>query len=182
MQMSRIEFVTRTVIVVAVAVIPVLVWYLFDVVLIAFGAIILAMLVRLGGNPSCAGHPYPNRWPWPISGVLILSVFGGAGYLFGSRIVDEFQDVLQRAASAGAAIQGQLRGSEFGNLLLSHLSGSDLSVTSVLSGFLKISTSFLEAIVIMMTAPIVVVIFAAVNLLYVHDTLGEETALTDKLL
>jgi hypothetical protein len=51
MQVSRTEFFKRTVIVVAVAVIPILVWYLFDVILVAFGAVILAMLVRLGAQP-----------------------------------------------------------------------------------------------------------------------------------
>ena len=118
-------------------------------VLVAFGAIILALLVRLGGQPFMRWASLPEPVALVISGLLILSVFGGAGYLFGSRIVDEFQDVVQRAASAGAAIQSQLQGSEFGNFLLSHFGSSDFSVTTVLSGFLKISTGFLEAVVIM---------------------------------
>jgi hypothetical protein len=33
-------------------------------------------------------------------------------------------------------------------------------------------------IFIIFAAPMAIVIFAAVNLLYVHDTLGEETAIT----
>jgi predicted PurR-regulated permease PerM len=36
-------------------------------------------------------------------------------------------------------------------------------------------------VAIIFAGPIVVVIFTAVSLLYVRDTLGEETALTDKL-
>ncbi len=150
MHMNRTEFFKRTVIFVAVAVVPVLVWYLFDVILIAFGAIILAMLVRLGAQPFIRWASIPEPLALVISGVLILSVVGGAGYLFGSGIVDQFQDVLQRAASAGAGLKSQLQGSEFGNFLLRHLGGSDVSLTTVRSGFLKISTSFLEALVIML--------------------------------
>jgi hypothetical protein len=43
MQMSYLEFLKRTLIIVAVAVVPFLIWYLFGVILILFGAIILAM-------------------------------------------------------------------------------------------------------------------------------------------
>lgn len=51
MQMRYVDFLKRTLIVVAAAVIPVLIWYLFGVVLMAFGAVILAMLLRLGAQP-----------------------------------------------------------------------------------------------------------------------------------
>jgi len=150
MQMNRTEFFKRTLIVVAVAVVPVLIWYLFDVILVAFGAIILAMLVRLGAQPFIRWASIPEPFALVLSGVLIFSVVGGAGYLFGSGIVNQFQDVVQRAVSASAGIKSQLQGSGFGEFLLRHLGGSDVSVTAVLSGFLKISTSFLEGLVIML--------------------------------
>jgi predicted PurR-regulated permease PerM len=150
MQMNRTEFFKRTLIVVAVAVVPVLIWYLFDVILVAFSAIILAMLVRLGAQPFIRWASIPEPFALVLSGVLVLSVVGGAGYLFGSGIVNQFQDVVQRAASASADIKNQLHGSGFGEFLLKHLGGSDVSVTAVLSGFLKISTSFLEGLVIML--------------------------------
>ena len=150
MEISRTELFKRTVIVVAVTVIPVLIWYLFDVILIAFGAIILAILVRLGAQPFIRWASMPEPLALLISGVLILSVCGGAVYLFGSGMVNELQDVMQRAAFATRAIHSQLRESQFGNLLLSHLSDSEVSVTALLSGFLQISTRFLEALVIML--------------------------------
>ncbi len=138
----------RTLIVVAVAIIPIVIWYLFDVVLIAFGAVILAMLVRLGAQPLMRFLSAPGPLALAISGLLILLVIGGTGYLFGSQIAHEFQDVVHRAVSAASTIQASLKGSELGNFLLSHVSGSDVSVTAVVSNFLKISTDFLEAVVI----------------------------------
>jgi predicted PurR-regulated permease PerM len=148
MQKTHVEFLKRALIVVAVAVIPVLIWYLFGVVLMAFGAIILAMLVRLGAQPFMRWLSLPEPLALAISGLLIVFIIGGTGYLFGTRIADEFQDVVHRVSSASGDIQGDLQESQFGKFLLNHMSGSNVSVTDVLSGFLKISSAFLEAVVI----------------------------------
>ncbi len=140
--------------VVAVALIPILIWYLFDLILIIFGSIILAMLLRLGAQPFMRWLSIPEPLALLVSGLLVLFVIGGTGYLFGTRISAEFQDVLQRATSASAEIQSSLRGSDFGNFLLQHFSGDSISVTGVLSGVLRVSTSFLEALIIMIISGI----------------------------
>jgi predicted PurR-regulated permease PerM len=149
MQMSYLEFLKRTLLLVAIAVLPFLIWYLFGVVLITIGAIILAMLLRLGARPFVRWLSLPEPLALAISGVVILGCIVGAGYLFGSRITNEFQDVAQRALSASEDIHHSLEGSRYGKFLLDHFSSSDVSVTSVLSGLLKISSRFLEALVIM---------------------------------
>jgi predicted PurR-regulated permease PerM len=154
MQMSYLEFLKRSLIVVAVAVVPFLIWYLFGVVLMAFGAIILAMLLRLGAQPFMRWLSLPEPLALAISGAVILGLIVGAGYLFGTRITTEFQDVTQRAISASADIHHRLEGSSYGKFLLDHFSGSDISVTGVLSGLLKISSSLLEALVIMVISAI----------------------------
>ncbi len=48
MRMSYVEFLKRALIVVAVAVIPIVIWYLFGVVLIAFGAGIVSITYLFG--------------------------------------------------------------------------------------------------------------------------------------
>ena len=154
MQMTYIEFLKRALIFVAIAVLPVLIWYLFGVVLMAFGAIILAMLLRLVAQPFMRWLSLPEPLALAISGALILGVLVGAGYLFGSRITTEFQDVTQRAISASADLHRRLEGSPYGKFLLDHFSGSDVSVTGVLSGLLKISSRFLEALVIMVISAV----------------------------
>jgi predicted PurR-regulated permease PerM len=154
MQMSYLEFLKRSLIVVAVAVVPFLIWYLFGVVLMAFGALILAMLLRLGAQPFMRWLSLPEPLALAISGAVILGLIVGAGYLFGTRITTEFQDVTQRAISASADIHHRLEGSSYGKFLLDHFSGSDISVTGVLSGLLKISSSLLEALVIMVISAI----------------------------
>lgn len=151
---SYAETLKVALLVVAVAMVPVLIWYLFGVVLMAFGAIILAMLLRLGAQPFIRWLRVPQPLALTISGLLILLVLGGTGYLFGTHISDEFRDVVQRATSASASIKTNLQGSEFGNFLLKRLSSVNLSVTNLASGFLRLSTSLLEALIIMVISGI----------------------------
>ena len=48
---SYVEILKLALRVVAVALVPVLIWYLFGVILMVFGAVIFAMLLRLGAEP-----------------------------------------------------------------------------------------------------------------------------------
>jgi len=148
MQVSYIEFLKRALTVVAVVLIPILIWYLFGVILMAFGAVILAMLVRLGAQPFMRWLSAPEPLALAISGLVILVIIGGAAFLFGTHIAGEFQDVVKRVTSASADIRTGLQGSQFGNFLLGHITDSDVSVTGFVSDFVKISTRFLEAVVI----------------------------------
>jgi len=149
MQMGYMDFFKRALIVVAVAVIPVLIWYLFGVLLVALGAVILAMLLRLGAHPLMRYLKFPEPLALVASGLLILIVIVGTGYLFGSHISIQFQDVVQRATSASEGLRADLQGSDFGRFLLSRMTDANVSLPAVLSNVLRISTTFLEALIIM---------------------------------
>jgi predicted PurR-regulated permease PerM len=153
-QMSQIEFLKRTFIIVAVALIPFLIWYLFGVVLMAFGAVILAMLLRLIAEPLVRWLKVPGPLALIVSALIVIGVVLGAGYLFGSQITSQFQDVVRRAESARADIHAYLQGSDFGKFVLNQISGSTFSVTEIFSGVLKVSSSFLEAVIIMIVTGI----------------------------
>jgi predicted PurR-regulated permease PerM len=154
MAKSYVETLKLALLIVAVALIPVLIYYLFGVVLMIFGAIILAMLLRLGAEPLKRWLLVPEPLALLLSAIIVLTVIGGAGYLFGSRLAQEFQDVAQRASSASSSIQATLQESDFGKFLLNHMSTADFAVTPVLSGFLRLSTSFLEALIIVIISGI----------------------------
>jgi predicted PurR-regulated permease PerM len=149
-QMSYSDFFKRTLIVVAVVATPVLIWYLFGVVLMAFGAIILAMLLRVLAQPLMRWLSLPEPVALIISGLVILGIITGTAYLFGTHISGEFQDVMQRTASATTGIEQSMRGTAFGNFILQHITGGTFSLTEVLPGVLKLSTTFLEGVIIML--------------------------------
>jgi predicted PurR-regulated permease PerM len=149
---STLEFFKRTAIVVAVVLIPVLVWFLFDVILIALGAILMAALLRLIAEPFRYWLRLPETAALVLSGALTITVIAATAYLFGVRIEAELQDVMGRAGSALATITTQMQHSPAGKLILAHLQGGSFSITDFIGNIFSISASFIEAVVITLIA------------------------------
>jgi predicted PurR-regulated permease PerM len=144
------DFFKRVLIVIAVIATPILIWYLFGVVMMAFGAIILAMLLHLGAEPLVRWLRLPPWVALTLSGLIILAVIVGTAYLFGTRISGQFHDVVARTATAGAGLEKTLQRSTAGRFVLQHMGGDNLSITDMLPGLLKVSTTFIEGVIIML--------------------------------
>ena len=149
MTSSSFVFFKRVLIVFAVAVTPILIWHLFGVVLMAFGAIILAMLLHLGAEPWMRWLRLPGWAALTLSGLIMLLIVIGTGYLFGTQISGQFQDVMARTGAATGTIQQTPQGTATGRFLLEHMSSSNMSLTDLLPNLLKVSTTFIEGIIIM---------------------------------
>ena len=145
---NYLDFLRRSLIVVAAALVPVLIWYLSGVVLMVFGAVILAALLRLGAAPLKHWLSLPEGLALVVSGAVVLVVVGTAAYLFGTRITGELQDVIDRVGSASTTITATLQGSAFGRFVLDQMKGARFSVTDLLSGLLRVGSNFVEALVI----------------------------------
>ncbi len=141
------DLIKRTLLVVSIVLLPVLIWYLFDVILVAFGAIVIATLLWLGAEPL-RYLGMREGVALVFSGLLILFILVAIGYLFGAHVGNELQDVVQRVNSGIAGIQSYLQNSEFGHLIEGHITGSSFSVTSILASFLTVSSSLIEGVVI----------------------------------
>ena len=146
---SSFDFFKRVLIVIGVAVTPVLVWYLFGVVLLAFGAIILAMLLHLGAQPLQRWLRLPLWAALVLSGLIILFVIIGTAYLFGTQISGQFQDAMQRTVAAADGIQKSLQSTAAGRFLLEHMSSGNMSIADVLPNLVRVSTTFIEGVIIM---------------------------------
>lgn len=146
---SSFDFFKRVLIVIGVVVTPVLIWYLFGVVLMAFGAIILAMLLHLGAEPLMRWLRLPGWAALILSGIIIFFVVLGTAYLFGTQISGQFQDVMARTGTATAGIEKSLQGTATGRFLLKHMSSGNLSIADLLPNLLKVSTNFIEGVIIM---------------------------------
>lgn len=145
--MTTAEFSKRTAIVVAIALVPILVWFFFDVLLIAVGAILIATLLRLLADPLARWGRLPESLALILSGLIILAfAIGGGLALFGTKIGFQLQDVLNRADAAMAGLTTVLQGSQLGRLILSHVQSETLSIPSLISGVFTVSVSFLEAL------------------------------------
>jgi predicted PurR-regulated permease PerM len=148
MPLSAAELFKRTAIFVAVALVPVLVWLLFDVILITIGAILVAILLTLGAEPFTRWFKFPRAIALIISGCIIVSIVGVAAYLFGTRAVAQLQQVLHLANQSVDNIRAGWQGSELGRLLLSHVQGANFSLTNVVTGLFSVSLAFITALVI----------------------------------
>jgi len=147
--MTTAEFFWRAVIFVSVALIPVLIWFLFDVILIVVGAILIAVLLRLVAEPFTRWAKLPEPIALILSGVFIIAVVVRAAYLFGSQIQGEFTDVMQRASDAVAQIMKRLQGSQTGKLVLQHIQGgSGFSLAGVLGSVFTVSVRFFGGLVV----------------------------------
>jgi len=148
MPLSAVELFKRAAIFVAVALVPVLIWLLFSVILIAMGAILFAVVLTLVAEPLTRQLKFPRAIALVISGLVIITIVGAAGYLFATRVAAQLQDVLQLASQAVDNIRGGLQSSDFGKLVLSHVEGSNFSLTDVVTGVFSVSLSFLTGLVI----------------------------------
>jgi predicted PurR-regulated permease PerM len=160
--LSRTEFTKRTFIVLGVALIPVLGWYLFDVILIAVAALLVSELLWLGAEPLTRWLRLPPRVALCLAGLAILAIVVGGFYVFGTRMTAQLEDVIQRAQSGQSSIVNFARESPVGNMLMTHL-GSGVSLMEILPRIFKISAGVLGGSVAAIVAG---VFFAAQPQLY----------------
>jgi predicted PurR-regulated permease PerM len=146
--MRTIELAKRTLIVLAVALLPLLVWELFDVVLIVIGAILISILLRLVAEPVARWFKLPESIALAISGIVIIATATGVSYLFGNRIGSELQTLLSRLDTATNAIMSEMQGSPFGRMVVQHIQSGGLSIADLLGGLFSRGATFLEAAVV----------------------------------
>ena len=151
MPISTAEFSKRAVIFIALALTPLLIWKLFDVVLLLTGSVLVAVLLHVVAWPLRKIR-LPKAVALTIAGLLILAVIAGVFYLFGSGMGDELQEILGRAEAGQKQIMEVLQGSTFGNTLLSYVQEGTFSLPDLLERAFKISAGFLAAVVIAIVA------------------------------
>lgn len=126
----------------------------FDVVLLIFSAILISILLTLLANPLTR-YLKVHRWAaLIIAGIALVGVVGGTGYLFGSRIATDFQQVVSRMASAETSIRATVENSELGKLLLAHAGASNIPITQIATSIFSMSASVLAGIAVAVIAGI----------------------------
>jgi predicted PurR-regulated permease PerM len=145
---STAELFKRMAIFVAVALVPVLIWLLFPVILMAMGAVLIAVLLNLLAEPLTRWLRFPHGAAMFASGVTIATIVGAVVYYLAGTQADHLQDILQRVHQGVNAIRDSLQGSEIGRFILAHVQGGNFSVTGIATDVFTISLTFLSALVI----------------------------------
>lgn len=101
-----------------------LAWKLREVLLLAFGAIVIAAIIRAIARPAL--RRYPKREKLGILGaILVLLLFlGGMFWLFGQQISGQMHDLGKRLPEAAAAAKGWAEQHAIGRFVLEKMQGA----------------------------------------------------------
>jgi predicted PurR-regulated permease PerM len=103
-------FIRRALIVIALAAVAWLLWQLRTVLVLLFGAIVMATIVRAVADPLSKHLRLPNVLSMLIAVLLIVGVIGGAGWLMGQQIAAQTDALAQTLPKAIARVDQWLAG------------------------------------------------------------------------
>jgi predicted PurR-regulated permease PerM len=98
--MRDAEFVRKFLIGLGLLALALLLWKLSDVLLLAFGAVLVAIILHAAADALVRYLRIPERWALTVAGLLILIAFIGLGALFGTQVRAQFSNVVERLPSA----------------------------------------------------------------------------------
>jgi len=134
---------TRRVAIAALAAVAIVaVWRLSDVVMLAFGAALLALLLRALAHQISRATRLPEAWAVAVVLLVLLAVVGGAGWLFGSQIATQFDLLAKDLPQSLSQLLHDFGDSAWGSWLLGQAHGMNVTgVTGQLAGYLATAFS-----------------------------------------
>jgi predicted PurR-regulated permease PerM len=111
------------------ALLGILAWQLASILLLLFGAVVIAVLLRSLSDPISRRTPLPPGASLALVLLGILVLAGGGGWLFGLQITGQVNDILDRSPAAWFWIQSHLAAFPAGRYLL-----NNVALSSVFTG------------------------------------------------
>ncbi len=142
--MSEAEFVRRVLIVVGILAGAAALYLLSDIVLLAFGAVLLAVVLSAIAAPLERSAGLGPKLSLAVAGLGVIALIVGVGILFGAQISAQLSQVVEKLPAATEAltktepfqsVSQMLKGSSVGNLLASAVSWGSTVVGSVATLF-----------------------------------------------
>lgn len=94
------DFVRRVLIVIALGALTLLFWRLSGVLLLVFGAILIAVLLHAVADVLAEWTPVPQRWSLLAAGLLLLVAIVGIGVLFGAQMRTQVAGIAEKLPQA----------------------------------------------------------------------------------
>lgn len=147
------EFSLRVLAVLALVALALFLWRVMDVLLLAFGAGLVAIGLRSIADPLRRLTGWPGSLALGLSVALVLAVIGGGAWLFGQEISRQMGEIFERLPRAWESVRRQLQQYTLGNMLLEGLKGSGGGGLSALAsrvtqGAALVSTAALHLVVV----------------------------------
>jgi predicted PurR-regulated permease PerM len=112
------EFTLRVLVVAAIAALALLLWRILDVLLLAFGATLFAILLLALAEPIRRRTGWPGQVALAVAVGFVLAVLAAAGWLFGHEVGRQLGEIAQRLPRAWESIREWLQQYGLGVLLL----------------------------------------------------------------
>lgn len=129
--MTEAVFIRRVLIVVGIAVFVSVLYLLSDILLLAFGAVLVAVVLRSIAGPIEGVMSISDRLAIVAAALGAIAVLGGVGYLYGAQISSQLAGLFDNLPAAATSLSksGQfpsvaelVKGSSIGNLVVSAFS------------------------------------------------------------
>ena len=118
-------FLRRAALVLAALVALYLLWQLSGALLLAFGAVIVAVLLRTIADPISERTPVPDGAAVVIAALTVVALLAAAVWLFGSVIANQTRELVANLPTSAAELQSMVASWPFGEQI-ARLDGSGL--------------------------------------------------------
>ncbi len=118
---------------IALIALALLCWKLSDVLVIAFGGVVLATVLRAMSTPVARWTGLAHRWALGIVLIVLLAVITGVVFLFGNQVATETTELQQQLPTALQKLEDYLNKSEVGRSIVGTVNASSLSSTALSS-------------------------------------------------
>ena len=144
------DFIRRVLILFALAALAYLFWQLSDVLLLVFGAVLVAVVLRSCADLIARHTPVPKRWSLTVAGTLILLLFAGFTYLLGTQLRAQLFQLFKLLPPALEYVLGELGvtsvaqeiprvlGSGWGGAIVSHIASLGVTTAGALTNLLLV--------------------------------------------
>lgn len=102
----------------ALAALAVILWLIADALIIAFGAIVFATVLRATAEPLGRWTGLSSRWSVVLAVTVLLILFGLLCWLFGAQAAQQFVEFRERLPEGVKKLQVWLEGSKAGRAVL----------------------------------------------------------------
>ena len=102
-------FFRRMLAVVAVGALLAALWVLSEVILLVFGSVLVAVMLRALAAPLTARAAIPDRWALALAGVLLLLLLASIVIVFGADLAQQLRGLADRLSVAVKTLGDQLR-------------------------------------------------------------------------
>lgn len=131
--MNNSPFIQRTLTVFGIAVLLLALWKLASVLLLVFGAVIIALLIRTAADLLARHTPVPVRWASLIVVLLVVALIVALSMIFGDDIARQIQQVRESLPTAIENAKAWLRSNQLGQAILDTFNSGSISASDVFS-------------------------------------------------